>query len=103
MLYVRSSTSMNSGIAPAWRNGFRRRNERIRHGETVSPGFTPPAISAKRNASVPLDTPTHSAAPMNEAKCSSKFCNASTADERRAVQSRTDDLHQFGFEFDVRV
>ena len=35
---------------------------------TVSPGFTPAAISANRSASVPLPTPTQCRAPQNSAK-----------------------------------
>ena len=58
ILYVRSSTSMNSGEALAWEMASAVAINVFGTVTTASPGQTPAATSANLKASVPLPTPT---------------------------------------------
>src|SRR5947208_1452459 len=74
MLYVSSSTSTNSGSAPACEIASVVAMNVLGTVTTTSPGCTPAAIRANRSASVPLPTPTQCVVPQNAANASSNCC-----------------------------
>ena len=98
---MRSSTSTKSGLRARLGDGLGGRDERVRHGDDVSPGCTPAAISAKRSASVPLATPTACRTSQKSANSRSKLVHQRAADESGRPQRAPEDRHQLLFELHV--
>ena len=73
---VDSSMSTKDALAPAWVMASTVAMKVLETVTTVSPGFTPEAMSANLRASVPLPTPAQCSAPQKRAKF---FSNPSTA------------------------
>ena len=91
--------STKSGRAPAWLIASVVAMNVCGTVTTMSPAWTPAAISANRTASVPLLTPTQCAVSQNLANSRLKFLQHRAADEPRRPQRLLDNRKQFPFEF----